>query len=145
MKGIGSKSEWVSLFFFVEKSTGIASPWGFASVEPKMVEKQLGCGCQNRSGIPFWGGCITHLRTYSSGDWDVHWGYDLDLDPWPNGWLGCSIFPIARKGWLGVSFVFLDLAPQNDCLSFWCLKPPTQVYPQKETHSGILEMTQPRF
>ena len=18
-----------------------------------------------------------------SGDWDVHWGYDLDFDPWP--------------------------------------------------------------
>ena len=21
---------------------------------------------------------------YLSGDWDVHWGYDLDFDPWPN-------------------------------------------------------------
>ena len=21
----------------------------------------------------------THFRTYFSGDWDVHWGYDLDL------------------------------------------------------------------
>ena len=25
----------------------------------------------------------THFRTYFSGDWDVHWGYDLDFDPWP--------------------------------------------------------------
>ena len=22
---------------------------------------------------------------YFSGDWDVHWGYDLDFDPWPCG------------------------------------------------------------
>ena len=21
----------------------------------------------------------THFRTYFSGDWDVHWGYDLDF------------------------------------------------------------------
>ena len=35
-------------------------------------------------GIPFWGfRCTTHFRTYFSGDWDVHWGYDLDFDPWP--------------------------------------------------------------
>ena len=26
-----------------------------------------------------------HFRTYFSGGWDVHWGYDLDLDPWPYG------------------------------------------------------------
>ena len=24
----------------------------------------------------------THVRTHS-GDWDVHWGCDLDCDPWP--------------------------------------------------------------
>ena len=23
------------------------------------------------------------FRTYFGGDWDVHWGYDLDFDPWP--------------------------------------------------------------
>ena len=23
------------------------------------------------------------ILVYFSGDWDVHWGYDLDLDPWP--------------------------------------------------------------
>ena len=26
-----------------------------------------GCGCQNRFGIPFWGRCTTHFRTYFSG------------------------------------------------------------------------------
>ena len=29
------------------------------------------------NGIPFWARC-TH---FSSGDWDAHWGYDLDFDP----------------------------------------------------------------
>ena len=33
--------------------------------------------------VPFWGRCTTHFRTYFSGDWDVHWGYDLDFDPRP--------------------------------------------------------------
>ena len=23
------------------------------------------------------------ILVYVSGDWDVHWGYDLDFDPWP--------------------------------------------------------------
>ena len=32
-------------------------------------------------GIPFWDRCTTHFRTYFSGDWDVHWGYDLGFDP----------------------------------------------------------------
>ena len=35
------------------------------------------------NGIRFWGRCTTQFRTYASGDWDVHWGYDLDFDPWP--------------------------------------------------------------
>ena len=32
---------------------------------------------------PFWGRFTAHFRTYFSGDWDVHWGDDLDFDPWP--------------------------------------------------------------
>ena len=24
-----------------------------------------------------------HFRTCFGGGWDVHWGYDLDFDPWP--------------------------------------------------------------
>ena len=23
------------------------------------------------------------ILVYFGGDWDVHWGYDLDFDPWP--------------------------------------------------------------
>ena len=33
--------------------------------------------------VPFWGRCTTQFRTYFSGDWAVHWGYDLGFDPWP--------------------------------------------------------------
>ena len=40
-------------------------------------------GCGSKPMVPFWGRCTTHFRTYSSGDWDVHWGYDLDFGPWP--------------------------------------------------------------
>ena len=29
------------------------------------------------NGIPFWGRCTTHFRTYFSGDWNVHWGYGI--------------------------------------------------------------------
>ena len=38
------------------------------------------------TGIPCWDfRCTTHVRIYFSGDWDVHWGCDLDFDPWPYG------------------------------------------------------------
>ena len=30
--------------------------------------------------VPFWDRCTTHFRTYVSGDWDVHWGYELGFD-----------------------------------------------------------------
>ena len=33
--------------------------------------------------VPFWGRYTTHFSRDFSGDWDVHWGYDLDFDPWP--------------------------------------------------------------
>ena len=29
----------------------------------------------------------THVGTYLSGDWDVHWGYDLGFEPWLLGWI----------------------------------------------------------
>ena len=31
----------------------------------------------------FWGRSTTHL-VHFSGDWDVHWGYDLAFGPWPH-------------------------------------------------------------
>ena len=34
--------------------------------------------------VPFWGRC-TPILVCCSGDWDVHWGYDLDFAPWPFG------------------------------------------------------------
>ena len=44
-----------------------------------------GCGSQNRFGIPFWLVGAPPILEPISGDWDVHCGYDLDFDPWPNG------------------------------------------------------------
>ena len=58
-------------------------------------------------------GQVHHLfRADFSGDWDVHWWYDLDFDPWPNhatkvtksqdhsyGWAK-SISRHERKPWL---------------------------------------------
>ena len=40
-------------------------------------------GCGSKPTVPFWGRWTTHLRAHFSGDWDVHWGYDLGFDPWP--------------------------------------------------------------
>ena len=41
-------------------------------------------------GSHVWGfRCTTYFRTYFSGDWDVHWGYELDFCPWPSG-RGCQ-------------------------------------------------------
>ena len=37
----------------------------------------------SRPMLPFWDRCTTPFQSYFSGDWDVHWGYDLDFDPWP--------------------------------------------------------------
>ena len=59
----------------------------------------MAVGCHNRFGIPFWGigEFTTHFRTYFGGwiESDVHWGYDLDFDPWPNvsllGWAASEI------------------------------------------------------
>ena len=36
------------------------------------------------------------MSVYFSGDWDVHWGYDLAFDPWPSLNLGSSSHP--RQG-----------------------------------------------
>ena len=30
------------------------------------------------------GVCAPPILVFFSGDWDVHWGYDLDFDPWPH-------------------------------------------------------------
>ena len=40
----------------------------------RRVFAHLGVGVET-NGIPFWGRCTTHFRTYFSRDWDVHWGY----------------------------------------------------------------------
>ena len=43
------------------------------------------------------------ILVYSSGDWDVHRGYDLDFDPWPNDCGRTMVAgPISRLGWAPV-------------------------------------------
>ena len=34
------------------------------------------------------------ILVYFSGDWDVHWGYDLDFDPWPYAQLSLPEGPL---------------------------------------------------
>ena len=46
--------------------------------------KPYGCGSQNRFGIPFW--LVPPMERTDFSGWiesEVHWGYDLDFDPWP--------------------------------------------------------------
>ena len=54
-------------------------------------------GCGSKPMVPFWGRRTTHFRAYFSGDWDVHWGYDLAFDLGP----GTFFFRFASspRGW----------------------------------------------
>ena len=63
-------SEWVTTVTLAEKQT-------------LGQEAHMAVG-QNRS-VPFWlvGEFTPHFRTYFSGFWDVHRGYDLGFDPRP--------------------------------------------------------------
>ena len=62
----------------------LSTSWGGCN-RVKTRKNHLPNGCGSKPMVPFWGGCTTHFRTYFCVDWDVHWGYDLDFDPWPNG------------------------------------------------------------
>ena len=48
------------------------------------------------NGIPFWLVGAPPILVYS-GDWDVHWGYDLAFDPWPNVAMTRDLL---RKQWM---------------------------------------------
>ena len=67
-------------------------------------------GSGSKPMVPFWARCTTHVRTYFSGDWDVHCGYDLDFDPWPHGAEWCSI-AFCRHTFLGSLSAVLAAAP----------------------------------
>ena len=56
---------------------------------------------QNRFGIPFGlvGEFTTHVSRDFSGDWDVHWAYDLDFEPWPSG-QPRNTLPLSLVGYL---------------------------------------------
>ena len=66
-------------------------------------------------GSHFGVGEFTHFRTYSSGAWAVHWGYDLGVDPWPSRALSIP--------WQGiVSTRLAELIPRKGT----CSTPPAQ-------------------
>ena len=41
------------------------------------------------------------MLIYLSGDWDVHWGYDLGVDPWPFALQTSSPAPASSPRWPG--------------------------------------------
>ena len=53
--------------------------------------------------ILIWLWVKTHFRTYLGGNWDVHWGYDLDFDPWSfgNHSLASDPFEVLRVNFKG--------------------------------------------
>ena len=73
----------------------------------------FGCGCQNQWDPSFgvFGELATHFRTYFSGDWDVHWGYDLDFDPWPFGQKTRFAQVSEARQCFGVSCVLSEAGP----------------------------------
>ena len=55
---------------------GIENCWALAPRIWLWLSKPMG----SHFGV---GEFTTHFRTYFSGIWEVHWGYDLAFDPWP--------------------------------------------------------------
>ena len=51
---------------------------------PQSTHTCFSHGSGSKPMVPFSGRCTAHFRTYFSGDWDVHWGYDLDFYPQPH-------------------------------------------------------------
>ena len=47
----------------------------------QVIEMPYGCGSKPMGS--HFGVRAPPILVYFSGDWDVHWGYDLDFDPWP--------------------------------------------------------------
>ena len=79
--------------------------------------------------VPFLGGCTTHVRTYFSGDWDVHRGYGFLTHSHMRRKRGTSengrVFPVSlsqshpqKTHFQKQDFGFLDVfSPQvKDCL-----------------------------
>ena len=81
--------------------------------------------------VPFWGRCTTHFRTYFSGDWDIHWGYDLGFGTWlvslgastrrlPQG-SAADAAPLLGAGWEAIWTVPLAFCPSGSLngVAFW--------------------------
>ena len=64
-----------------------------------------------KPAVLWWIGALPSL-VYFSGDWDVHWGYDLGFDPWPN--------QNAKKNWLPATRGFVPSVPRGVHLASRC-------------------------
>ena len=69
-----------SLTLVAKDNLGLVSQPKKARFKCRLATSQIGCGVKPVLGSHFGvGEFTTHFRTYFSGDWDVHWGFD----PWP--------------------------------------------------------------
>ena len=66
-------------------------PWRAQSIQPGQLKPKMGDSPKMDVGKHQWyhfgvGEFTTDFRTYFSGwiESDVHWGYDLDVEPWPS-------------------------------------------------------------
>ena len=88
---------------------------GFSVRKGSEAQKQatsVGCGGQNRFGILCWGGFgefTTHFRTDFCGDWDVHWGYDLDFDPYGHVYICCWGYILQRNLCFALGYAILPV------------------------------------
>ena len=77
------------------KSIQVSAPWAHRvfsfdfgprknckRIKRGVPSKKGAYGCGSKPMVPFWSRC-TPIFVYFSGDWDVHWGYDLDFDTQP--------------------------------------------------------------
>ena len=96
----------------------MAGVWNVRATFPKKIRIQALVGIWLWLSKPFWdpilvgiGEFTTHFRTYLSGDWDVHWGYDLGL------LLQGLFLSCFRTPFLGVPLACCHGRPQNGGLS----------------------------
>ena len=61
-------------------------------------QNRYGCGCPNPWNSP------PIFRRDFSGDWDVHWGANRDLDPWPYGQVRLVLSFSEHEGFFGRGF-----------------------------------------
>ena len=92
-------------------------------------------------GSHFGVGAPPIFRLYFSGDWDVHWGYGLDFDPWPMANTPHKQRPRVAPG---VSllfhlpgFRFGPLCLTHSLAKIWADRPPGSTKPAVKHHGSV--------